>query len=110
MSRKKRVLSESATAILAYFLKNPEAELYGFEILRQTGIGSGTLYPALRLLAEDRQFLVSRWEQIDPRVAGRPPRRFYRLDAEHASVAASAIEESGNRSMLRLPVPQAASS
>lgn len=93
MSRKQRVLSAPAAAILRRFVRAPNDELYGFEIIRETGIPSSTLYPALRLLAEERQFLTSRWEKIDPVKEGRPPRRLYRLDGAAARAARDALHE-----------------
>lgn len=93
MSRKQRVLSAPAAAILHRFVGGPSDELYGFEIIRETGIPSSTLYPALRLLAEERKFLTSRWEKIDPVKEGRPPRRLYRLDGAAARAAREALHE-----------------
>lgn len=93
MSRKPRVLSQAAATILRRFLGSPEDELYGFEIIRETGIPSSTLYPALRLLAEDRLYLTARWEEIDPVAAGRPPRRLYRLEGAAAPAVRAALAE-----------------
>ena len=50
----------------------------GAQIGHATGIGSGSRYPILRRL-EDAGWLMGEWEQIDPRQAGRPRCRFYRL-------------------------------
>jgi PadR family transcriptional regulator, regulatory protein PadR len=52
--------------------------LSGAEISRQTGIGSGTLYPMLARL-EEAGWLDGNWEKIDPREAARPRRRLYKL-------------------------------
>ena len=93
MSRKKRVLSVPAARILRLFLEDPTGEHYGFEIIRLTEISSGTLYPTLRLLAEERNLLASRWETIDPVAEGRPPRRLYRLDGARTSAALDALRE-----------------
>src|SRR4051812_7503395 len=93
MSRKPRVLSTPAATILRRFVADPDAELHGFEIIRETGIPSSTLYPALRLLAEDRGYLTSRHEQIDPSVDRRPARHLYRLDPATALAAREALAE-----------------
>ncbi len=93
MSRKTRVLSPASAAILRRFLSAPTDELHGFRIINEAGIPSSTLYPALRLLAEKRSFLTWRWEDIDPRVEKRPPRRLYRLRGESASAARKALSE-----------------
>ena len=65
---------------------------YGFDILEDTGLTSGTVYPALEKLERDG-FARSKWE--DARVARqekRPPRRYYELTPRGAEVLAQAIE------------------
>lgn len=51
-------------------------EMYGLELLRATGLKSGTLYPLLDRMAE-QQWIVGRWEDADN--PSGPRRRFYRL-------------------------------
>lgn len=51
---------------------------HGYDLARETGLASGTLYPILARLA-DRRYLERCWEQDPP--AGRPPRHLYRLTA-----------------------------
>ena len=54
---------------------------YGFDIIDQTGLPSGTVYPALSRLERDG-LVKSAWE--DERSAhddGRPARRYYKLTA-----------------------------
>ena len=62
--------------------------LYGLDIVTQTGMPSGTVYPTLARLK--RSGLVkARWE--DQRVAereGRPRRRYYELTGEGANALA----------------------
>jgi DNA-binding PadR family transcriptional regulator len=60
------------------FLENPTDELSGADVQKRSGLASGTLYPIL-LRLESAGWFVSRWETIDPSVAGRPRRRLYRL-------------------------------
>ena len=55
-----------------------EKELSGAEVHQRCGLASGTLYPIL-LRLEAAGWFVSRWESIDPSIAGRPRRRLYRL-------------------------------
>ena len=52
--------------------------VYGYEVMRATGLPSGVVYPILRRL-EKAGRLVSVWEQVDPVAVGRPRRRMYRL-------------------------------
>ena len=52
---------------------------YGFDIMEECGLPSGTVYPALRRL-ERAGYLRSGWEKAaEARAAGRPRRRSYRL-------------------------------
>ena len=73
---------------------------YGFDIIEETGLSSGTIYPALDNL-ERRGFAVSEWE--DPAVAQkekRPPRRYYRITPDGALELREALER--HRSLARL--------
>ena len=52
---------------------------YGFDIMDQTGLPSGTVYPALRRL-ETAGLLDARWEPArEAEAASRPRRRLYQL-------------------------------
>lgn len=64
--------------VLKVMMENPTSDYYGLELTERAGIKSGTLYPVLIRL-ERHGWLESDWENIDPRVAGRRPRRYYRL-------------------------------
>jgi PadR family transcriptional regulator PadR len=59
---------------------------YGYELSKQTGLKSGTLYPLLIRLS-DQGFLESRWEE--PERAGKPPRHAYKLTATGLAFARS---------------------
>jgi PadR family transcriptional regulator len=64
---------------------------YGYDLGKETGLKSGSLYPILIRLA-DRGLLETDWENEPPR--GRPPRHLYRLtSAGEAHLAL--LEESG---------------
>jgi DNA-binding PadR family transcriptional regulator len=71
-------LSQPTLKVLKFFLQKPRDQHSGGEISKLTGIGSGTLYPILARLEAARWF-TSEWEDINPRVEGRPRRRFYKL-------------------------------
>jgi DNA-binding PadR family transcriptional regulator len=68
-------LSAQTLQVLDDFLENPTGWRYGYDISRNTGLKSGTLYPILMRLAE-RKLLETGWETSE---AGRPPRHLYRL-------------------------------
>ena len=57
-------------------LEHPLAWRYGYELLKLTGLKSGTLYPALLRLSE-QGLLEAQWRQADD--TGKPPRHVYRL-------------------------------
>jgi PadR family transcriptional regulator PadR len=68
-------LSPQTLQVLDAFLQDPKDWKYGYDISRNTGLKSGTLYPILMRLAE-RKLLESSWETAE---MGKPPRHIYRL-------------------------------
>jgi PadR family transcriptional regulator, regulatory protein PadR len=55
--------------------------VYGLSITGMTGLPSGTIYPAMRRMEEDR-LIRSRWErQAIADREQRPPRKYYQLTA-----------------------------
>src|SRR5579862_9749586 len=81
-------ISLQTLRVLEAFLEEPSRELSGRDVHKRSGLASGTLYPIL-LRLESARWLVSRWEAIDPGVAGRPRRRFYRFTATGLARASS---------------------
>lgn len=67
--------SPQTALVLAEFLQDQDEWRYGYDISRNTGLKSGTLYPILMRLAEHR-LLETAWETTE---AGRPPRHMYKL-------------------------------
>jgi PadR family transcriptional regulator PadR len=65
-------------------------EAYGAELGGLTRLASGTVHPILARL-EGLDWATSRWEDVDPRVEGRPPRRYYRLTTEGRDQALTAL-------------------
>jgi DNA-binding PadR family transcriptional regulator len=65
-------------------LADPARWRYGYDLSRETGLASGTLYPILMRLA-DQKLLDTGWEpSAEP---GRPPRHTYRLTADGVALA-----------------------
>ena len=64
-----------------------DVELYGWAIIKATGLRGPTVYRVLDRL-EDSEWLTSRWED-DPE-PGHPRRRLYRL-TPHGCAAATAL-------------------
>ncbi|HYD12496.1 MAG TPA: helix-turn-helix transcriptional regulator [Allosphingosinicella sp.] len=73
-----RALSEPAREILAILAGAGARWCHGYELCREAGIKSGTLYPLLIRL-EAQGHLEAEWQQ--PAEPGRPPRHAYRLTA-----------------------------
>ena len=67
--------SPQTSLVLAEFLREEREWKYGYDISRNTGLKSGTLYPILMRLAE-HGLLETSWETT---AEGRPPRHMYKL-------------------------------
>jgi PadR family transcriptional regulator PadR len=102
MTRKKRARSHQAKLVLRMLLDAPTEEVYGLQVAGATGTAPGTTYAILRRL-EDEGLLESYWERVDPEEEGRPPRRYYRLNAEGRRVAHQAT--AADAAALRQLVP-----
>jgi PadR family transcriptional regulator PadR len=63
-------------AVLGLLLSRPEEWRYGYELSEETGLTSGTLYPMLTRLHEQK-LLDSQWRAAER--PGWPPRHAYRL-------------------------------
>jgi DNA-binding PadR family transcriptional regulator len=77
-------LSTQARTVIAALHGHPAHWRYGYDIARETGLASGTLYPILCRLA-DRGLLETQWEDDPP--SGRPRRHLYRLSATGSATA-----------------------
>lgn len=98
-----RAPSPATLKLLALLLEQPDAQRYGYELMKSSGLDSGTTYPILMRLHE-RGFLAAAWR---PAAAeGRPPRHAYRLtDAGRAY----AMEHVGTKAKRAPMAPQKAS-
>ncbi|MGZ3147184.1 PadR family transcriptional regulator [Lentzea chajnantorensis] len=82
-------------AVLRLLLSDPTAEHFGLEIAKSAGMMPGTAYPILARLVR-LGWLETRWENVDPRAAGRPRRRFYRLTETGVLAARPALAKAGS--------------
>jgi PadR family transcriptional regulator len=92
--------------VLTELLDDPSGHHFGFELCKQTGLASGTLYPILAKL-ERAGWVISEWEPgYDPARVERPRRRYYQLSPHGAQRAQAAIR-AAQRSLVRgwRPVP-----
>lgn len=78
--------SKQTVAVLGALAASTGTWRHGYDLSRETGIASGTLYPLLMRL-EERGYLESRWSEG---IEGRPPRHLYRLTAAGFRYAAGA--------------------
>ena len=90
-------LSPQTIQVLDAFLEAPREWRYGYDISRDTGLKSGTLYPILMRLAEHK-LLQTCWETTE---AGTPPRHMYRLTAEGLHSARAHVRSYAARRMQR---------
>jgi DNA-binding PadR family transcriptional regulator len=90
--------SPQTTAVLERLLADPSAWHYGYDLVGELGIPSGTLYPILMRLA-DRDILETRWE--DSPLEGRPRRHMYRLTATGREGARSVVSSARHARRMR---------
>ena len=79
-------ISPQTRQVLATLARQPQAWRHGYDLSRETGLKSGTLYPLLMRL-KDQALLESEWRQ--PLEPGRPPRHAHRLTAAGVALAAA---------------------
>lgn len=79
-----RKCSRQTLALLSALMERPRTWQHGYELSKETGLKSGTLYPILIRLSE-QGLLNSRWK--DAERPGRPPRHVYRLTATGLALA-----------------------
>jgi len=73
-------------ALLAALSQGAQRWRHGYDLMNETGLKSGTLYPLLMRMT-DGGLVESEWRQ--PSQPGRPPRHVYRLTAAGVSLARS---------------------
>jgi PadR family transcriptional regulator PadR len=81
---RQRALSPIARTLLATLADVGDGWSYGYDLCRQAGIKSGSLYPLLIRL-ESQGYLEAQWQP--PAEPGRPPRHAYRLTAAGVRLA-----------------------
>jgi DNA-binding PadR family transcriptional regulator len=70
--------------VLGAFLADPAAPRYGYDLMKAARLPSGTLYPLLARL-EQQKLVASAWET--PEQEGERPRKYYRLTGEGIRIA-----------------------
>ena len=85
MGRKPNTSLQTRQLLAAMLLQYRKWQ-YGYELSKQVGLKSGTLYPLLIRLS-DQGLLESRWQE--PERAGKPPRHAYKLTPNGLALARS---------------------
>jgi PadR family transcriptional regulator, regulatory protein PadR len=85
---KRSGFSAQTLSVLAVLCAEPSQWSHGYELAKQTGLKSGTLYPILIRLA-DRGLVEACWQ--DEPQPGRPRRHLYRLTAAGVASATEAL-------------------
>lgn len=93
--KRARTPSHQTRTVLEALFARPQAWRYGYDLSKETGLKSGTLYPLLIRLSEEG-LLEAEWRPSLQQ--GRPPRHAYRLTSKGRSLAnALAIPASPRR-------------
>jgi DNA-binding PadR family transcriptional regulator len=92
-------ISPETLLVLERFLERSTDWLYGYELSRETGLKSGTLYPILMRL-EKYGLLEACWVATED---GVPPRHTYRLTPKGLEFARAKLAEARPRSIVRQP-------
>jgi DNA-binding PadR family transcriptional regulator len=96
-------LSLQSRTVLMALATEPSAWRHGYDLAKQTGLKSGSLYPILIRFAE-RGLIEAEWEREQPQ--GRPRRHLYRITA--AGLAAAAGDVRTTQVSTRRPAPSIA--
>ncbi len=79
-------ITTAVVKVLAALVDDPAQDRYGLDLIGDTGLPSGTLYPILARLKR-AGWVVAEWEDLDPVAEGRPARRYYRLTPDGVQAA-----------------------
>jgi PadR family transcriptional regulator, regulatory protein PadR len=90
---RQRSPSRQTKLVLSVLTVRPSEWRYGYELIEETGLASGTLYPMLMRLC-DQGLLESQWVPSSHR--GKPPRHAYRLTAGGLDLAFAVADGTEN--------------
>lgn len=86
------LIGPQMATVLRVFLTDVDRAWYGFELMQETSIASGSIYPLLQRLVE-AGWLMREPEDVNPKEAGRPTRYYYRLVGGAAGVVRARLAE-----------------
>ena len=87
--------------VLAAMLDDQSGQHFGYELMKQTQLLSGSIYPILARLENDG-LLTSAIEEIDPKVEGRRARRYYTLTGHGIKTARDEVRQAQTALQPRL--------
>ena len=89
MLHRRRQPSKQMRQILEALSARPREWRHGYELMKETGLLSGSLYPLLMRMA-DRGLVEAEWRE--PASTGRPARHAYRLTGAGLELARATLE------------------
>lgn len=92
--------SKQMRALLAAMSAQAQQWSHGYELMKETGLLSGTLYPLLMRMTE-QGLVEAEWRE--PAQPGRPARHAYRLTATGLALAQATVAERGATQAGPLP-------
>lgn len=81
-----KITPATRDVLIALAQHDPAVGSYGSELARESDRSVGTVHAVLTHL-EGAGYVTAEWEQIDPREAGRPAVRFWRLTPAGGALA-----------------------
>ena len=100
MERNRRP-SKQMLRLLDALSATPGEWRHGYDIIKETGLLSGTLYPLLMRMT-DQGLVEAEWRE--PAQPGRPARHAYRLTAQGLALARTTIAERSLSGFKEVPV------
>lgn len=85
-------ISPQTLSVLEVMLAEPTRDWYGYELSRQSGLKSGTIYPMLARL-ERVGWLTSRWEEAPAGMKKGPRKRVFYLTQNGVDSLAATVAE-----------------
>ena len=98
--KRDRQPSKQMRALLGALSAQASQWRHGYDLMKETGLLSGTLYPLLMRM-RDQGLVEAEWRE--PAQPGRPPRHAYRLTTAGLALAQTIEDESQNRRMGARP-------
>ncbi|MFE9237758.1 PadR family transcriptional regulator [Streptomyces sp. NPDC007007] len=86
--------------VVLALMEDPDGRHWGYELSKQSGVRSGVLYPMLRRMLDDG-WLEDGWEEPSEATGKRPPRRYYKLNAEGQAAAVAILSEARQDARFR---------